>query len=223
MLKRFAAGMVIAALAGAAAAQQMYRWLDENGRTHVTDTPPPPGAKVVQTTKPGASANTGDEKDKDKDKSNVQQPFVLARAMKEYPVTLYTSPNCTDPCRAARALLNKRGVPFKEVQVWEEEGNAELKNLTGSTQVPALKVGSSVQSGYEPTAYTSLLDTAGYPREGVLPAGQQADPGRPEGYVPPEERDKPKAAPVKPEAQAPQGPYSPGAKPQRAQPRTQTK
>jgi glutaredoxin len=223
MLTRASVGVMLALLAGVAAGQQMYRWLDENGRTHVTDTPPPPGAKIVQTTKPGAAANTGDDKDKDKDKSNVQQPFVLARAMKEYPVTLYTSPNCTDPCKAARTLLNKRGVPFKEVQVWEEEGNAELKNLTGSTQVSALKVGSSVQSGYEPTAYTSLLDTAGYPREGVLPAGQQADPGRPDGYVPPEERDKPKAAPVKPEAQAPQGPYSPGAKPQRSQPRTQTK
>jgi glutaredoxin len=219
MLKRFAAGMVIAALAGSAAAQQMYRWLDENGRTHVTDTPPPPGAKVVQTTKPAAGSAV--ESGKEKEKPGAQVPFVLARAMKEYPVTLYTSPNCTDPCRAARDLLNKRGVPFKEVQVWEEDSNAELKGLTGSSRVPALKVGSSVQSGYEPTAYTSLLDSAGYPREGVLPAGQQAAPGRPEGYLPPEERDKPKAAPVKPEAQAPQGPYAPGAKPQRSQPRTQ--
>jgi len=222
MQMRFTIGLVIAGLAGIAAAQQMYRWVDENGRTHITDTPPPPGAKNVVKSKPGASANT-DEKDKDKGKANAQVPFVLSRAMKEFPVSLYTSPNCTDPCKAARDLLNKRGVPFKEVQVWEEESNAELKNLTGSSQVPALKVGSSVQSGYEPTAYTALLDSAGYPREGVLPAGQQSEPGRPEGYVPPEERDKPKAQPVKPEAQAPQGPYSPGARPQRSQPRTQTK
>ena len=221
MLTRTSVGVMIALLAGVAGAQQMYRWVDQNGRTHITDTPPPPGAKSVQKTKPAASANTAEPEKKDN--SNAQVPFVLSRAMKEYPVSLYTSPNCTEPCKAARDLLNKRGVPFKEVQVWEEESNAELKSLTGSSQVPALKVGSSVQSGYEPTAYTSLLDSAGYPREGVLPAGQQGEPGRPEGYVPPEERDKPKAEPVKPEAQAPQGPYSPGARPQRSQPRTQAK
>ena len=212
MLTRFSVALALAALAGVAAAQQMYRWTDENGHTHITDTPPPPGAKGVRKSKPAANVAAPDTPAK-------PMPFVLARATKEYPVTLYTSPNCTDPCKAARDLLNKRGVPFKEVQVWEEEGNAELKKLSGSTQVPTIKVGSSVQSGYDPTLYGALLDTAGYPREGVLPAGAQAAPGRPDGYVPPDERDLPKAAPVKPEPPAASGPYAPGAKPQRAQPK----
>lgn len=212
MLRRFTFGVVIAALAGIAAAQQLYRWTDENGRTHITDTPPPPGARDVRRINPGPGSAAPA-------KPGAQVPFVLARAMKEYPVTLYTSPNCAEPCVAARKLLNERGVPFSEVQVWEEDGNAELKKLSGNTQVPTLKVGSSVQSGYEPTAYTSLLDTAGYPGAGVLPAGSQSAPGRPDGYVPPEERDKPKAEPAKPEPVAPQGPYSPGARPQRAQPK----
>jgi len=216
MLTRFSVALALAALAAQfglpAAAQQMYRWTDENGRTHITDTPPPPGAKNVRKVKPAANAAA-------KDKPDAQLPFVLARAVKEYPVSLYTSPNCTDPCTAARDLLNKRGVPFKEVQVWEEEGNAELKKLAGNTQVPTIKVGASVQSGYDPTMYGALLDTAGYPREGVLPAGTQAAPGRPDGYVPPDERELPKAEPVKPEPPTASGPYAPGAKPQRAQPK----
>jgi len=212
MRTRFVLALALAALAGIAAAQQMYRWTDENGRTHITDTPPPPGAKSVRKSKPAANVAAPDTPAK-------PMPFVLARAAKEYPVTLYTSPNCTDPCKAARDLLNKRGVPFKEVQVWEEEGNAELKKLSGNTQVPTIKVGASVQSGYDPTLYGALLDTAGYPREGVLPAGAQAAPGRPDGYVPPDERDLPKAAPVKPEPPTASGPYAPGAKPQRAQPK----
>ena len=108
-------------------------------------------------------------------KPGAQLPFVLARAMKEYPVTLYTSPNCTEPCNAARELLNKRGVPFSEVQVWEEESNAELKRVSGNNQVPALKVGSTVQSGYEPSSYGALLDTAGYPARG---RAARRDPGR---------------------------------------------
>ena len=146
-------------------------------------------------------------------------PYALEWATKQYPVTLYTSPGCADPCAGARDHLNKRGVPFKEVQVWEEEGNEELKRLSGDTRVPTIKVGASVYAGFERNAYDSLLDTAGYPRAGVLPARAQSAPGRPEGYVPPEEREKPQAEPVKPEAEAPAGPYAPGAKPPRRVPK----
>jgi glutaredoxin len=203
--------LAFAAIANFAAAQEVYRWTDEKGRTQITDTAPPPGAKNVRKIKPTANSATPDAPGKGR------PPFVLARAKKEYPVTLYTSPNCMDPCKAARDLLNKRGVPFSEVQVWEEESNAELKRVSGETQVPTLRVGSSVQSGYEATAYDALLDSAGYPSAGVLPVGNQSDPGRPEGYVPPEEREKPKAEPATPEAPPPSGPYAPGSKPQRAQ------
>jgi glutaredoxin len=205
--------LAIAAIGNLAEAQELYRWTDEKGRTQITDTAPPPGAKNVRKVKPAANSATPDTPGKAKG----QPPLVLARAMKEYPVTLYTSPNCIDPCKAARDLLNKRGVPFSEVQVWEEESNAELKRVSGDTQVPTLKVGSSVQSGYEATAYDALLDSAGYPQAGVLPVGNQVDPGRPEGYVPPEQREKPKAEPAKPEEAPPSGPYAPGGKPQRAQ------
>jgi len=36
-------------------AQQMYRWTDEKGAVHITDTPPPPSAKNVQKPKAAAS------------------------------------------------------------------------------------------------------------------------------------------------------------------------
>src|ERR1700741_2735156 len=211
---RFAIALAVAA-AGSAAAQQLYRWTDENGRTHVTDTPPPAGAKDVRKLRPGAAPGAA----ADAPSKPAAVPYALEWAMKQYPVTLYTSPGCADPCAGARDLLNKRGVPFKEVQVWEEEGNEELKRLSGDTRVPPIKVGASVYAGFERSAYDSLLDTAGYPRAGVLPARAQSVPGRPEGYVPPEEREKPKAEPVKPEAEAPAGPYAPGAAPARRLPK----
>jgi glutaredoxin len=184
-------------MCNAAAAQQIYRWTDEKGGIHITDTPPPAGAKDVRTFQPGASAAP-----------SKPAPLALERALKEFSVTLYTSPNCAEPCVTARELLNKRGVPFNEVQVWEEESNAELKRISGSNQVPTVKVGSSVYSGLERSAYDSLLDSAGYPKAGVLPARAQAAPERPQGYVPPSERE-PKAEPVKPEATAPSGTYAP--------------
>ena len=205
MLTRISLALLLAGFAGVAAAQLLYRWTDEKGRTQITDTAPPPGAKDVRkirssgnTAAPAAPGTPG-----------TQPALALAQAMKEYPITLYTSPNCTGPCNAARDLLNKRGVPFSEVQVWEEESNAELKRATGNTQVPAIRVGSSVMSGYEANAYGALLDNAGYPAEGALPEGTQAAPERPEGYLLPSEREPPAAT----------GPYAPGARPQRAQPK----
>jgi glutaredoxin len=198
---------ILTCVVGTAAAQQLYRWTDEKGRVHITDTLPPAGAKDVRKMKPKPAAAAVPAK---------PVLFALARAMKEFPVTLYTSPNCAEPCATARDLLNMRGVPFSEVQVWEEESNAELKRVSGNTQVPTLRVGSTVRSGFEPSAYDSLLDSAGYPAPGVLPARAQAAPERPEGYLLPGEREAPKAEPVKPEP-GPSGPYAPGAAPQRAQ------
>jgi glutaredoxin len=136
----------------------------------------------------------------------TQTPYELSLAMKNFPVTLYTSPTCTDPCANARTVLNRRGVPFKEVQVWDEGSNAELKRISGTNEVPTLLVGRSIHVGFQHSAYEALLDSARYPRQGVLPARSQAAPGAPEGYAPP----KP-AEPVQPEPEepAPSGPYAP--------------
>jgi glutaredoxin len=192
-------------VAGAAAAQ-LYRWTDEQGRVHITDSPPPSSAKNVQKKKPGAPSAI-----------ESQMPYELAQAVRDFPVVLYTSPNCKEGCDAARATLNKRAVPFKEVQVWDQDTNEELKRVSGGNDVPTLMVGRSVHRGFEQAAYDALLDSARYPKAGLLPRRAQAAPDAPEGYVPQAERAVPPVAePVKPEPPpAPTGPYAP--KPPRPQ------
>src|SRR6185295_4272793 len=138
MLTRASVGVVSAALAGLAAAQQMYRWVDENGRTHVTDTPPPASAKGARKVKPAPSSAEG-------------LPYILQQAVNQFPVTLFTSADCVEPCRMAREHLAKRGVPYTETQV--RDGAEELKRVADATEVPALKVGGRVVSGYERGAY----------------------------------------------------------------------
>ena len=191
-------------ISGAAQAQQLYRWTDEKGRVHITDTPPPASARNVQKKNPGGGVA-----------ESAPPPYELAQAMKEFPVVLFTSPVCKEPCALAREALNKRGVPFREVQVWEPQSNEELKAATGSSEVPALVVGRSVHKGFEQGAYDALLDSARYPRAGLLPARGQSAPKEPEGYVAPAEREAAKAEPVKPapEEARPTGPYSPGSRP----------
>jgi hypothetical protein len=196
MLTRLAITFGIAALATAAAAQQMYRWVDENGRTHITDTPPPASAKGVNKVKPGAPPAAG-------------VPLALQTPMRDFPVTLYSSSDCAEPCAMARAHLNKRGIPFTETPI--RDGVDELKRLApGANQVPALRVGGQVLSGFEAQAYDGALDSAGYPRAGVLAPRAQRAPAE-AGEGPP----KPEAA--KPDESAPQGPYAPGSRPQRQQ------
>ncbi len=191
---------------GAAHAQQLYRWTDEKGRVHITDTPPPGSAKDVQ--KKAAVTGGADP---------GQMPFELAVAVKEFPVVLYTSPNCQVPCDSARQLLNRRGVPFREVSVTNTKQNEELTTVSGGNEVPTILVGRSVQRGFAQELYDSLLDAARYPKAGLLPPRAQAAP------QPPAEKPAAKPAAAE-EAPAPRGPYAPGAPPQRAtQPPAQKK
>jgi len=194
-------GLILALAASAAWAQQIYRWVDDKGRVHVTDTPPPPSAKGVQKSAPPAASAA----------EAAVTPFPLAQAVKDFPVSLYTSPLCKDPCAQARDALNRRAVPFKEIQVWDEQTNEDLKKVSGSNEVPVLVVGRSVQKGYEQGAYDALLDSARYPRAGLLPPRAQKAPAPPEGFTPPQ------AEPVKPEPEEKaSGPYAPGAPSQRS-------
>ena len=188
---------ILLATAAFAASAQLYRWTDEKGRVHITDTPPPSSAKAVQKKNPGATPGI-----------ESQQPFELTQAMRDFPVTLYTSPSCKAPCASARDALNKRAVPFKEVQVWNNETNDELKRVSGGNDVPTLVVGRSVHRGFEQSAYDALLDSARYPRAGLLRPRAQAAPAAPEGYDSPANPGKTE---TEAEAPAPTGPYAPKA------------
>ena len=183
MKMRVPFAVLIATAALAAGAQQLYRWTDETGRVHITDTPPPASARNVQR-KSGAG-----------NIAEAQQSFELKQAVRDFPVTLYTASVCKEPCSMARALLNKRGVPFTEIQVGDEKSRQELKAVSGGDTVPTLVVGRSVHRGFSPESYEGLLDSARYPRTGASPPRAQAAPPDPDEDTAPEP--------------APTGPYAP--------------
>ena len=142
-----------------AGAQQLYRWVDKDGRVHYTQQPPPRGAaKSVQQRNMGGSSVV----------ETSTPTYSLQQAMKNYPVTLYTAPACKEGCAEARQLLAKRGVPFREVNVTDEQSSQALKKATGDNKVPALTVGSAVQIGYQPQAIQTALDSAGYPKSAAF-------------------------------------------------------
>jgi glutaredoxin len=178
--------LVVLAVASGTAAAQIYRWTDENGKVHITDTPPPPGAKNVQ-----------------KRPATTTQPQTSEAEAKKSSVTLFSTPACGESCSAARQLLNTRGVPFREVSVVDEKSMEELMKMVGADAVPSLVVGTTVQQGFRVSAYHAMLDAAGYPKTGVLPPRSQQEP-------------KPVAqSEAKAEEERASGPYAPGASPQR--------
>ena len=153
------AGIALTVLCGGASAQ-MYRWVDKDGRTHYTQTPPPPDAKDAQkkSLRPSAGGSGA--------MPYGELPYATQSAARNYPVTLYTSPGCGAPCEQARALLVRRVVPFKEISVQQQKDIDSLKAIAGGTQVPYLVVGSQTQGGFLEEAYGALLDSAGYPASG---------------------------------------------------------
>ena len=131
---------------------QAYRWVDQDGRVHYTQTPPPPDAKGVQR-KSFRHGPVG----------TVDLPYATQVAAKNFPVTLYTQPDCGAACDQARALLVKRAVPFREVSVVTQKDADEMKRLSGKSDLPLLVVGTQMQTGFQEGLMNSLLDSAAYP------------------------------------------------------------
>lgn len=161
-------------------AAQMYRWTDDQGRVHYTQTPPPPQAKDIQRKNFRSNQAAG----------SVELPYATQMAAKNYPVTLYTQPDCGSPCDDARASLVKRAVPFREVSVLGQAEMDEVKRVSGSVRLPLLVVGSQHQVGFQEGLINNLLDTAGYPQAGqripieALRKAEPASPRQPEGGQP---------------------------------------
>ncbi|MEO7404661.1 MAG: glutaredoxin family protein [Burkholderiales bacterium] len=182
-------GLVLGSLS--ASAQQMYRWVDKSGKVHYSDSAPVDQGKGVENRKLGASVI---------DTSGLD--YGTQQAVKNHPVTLYTAPNCKDACDQARAMLSKRGVPFSEISVTDEQTRAALSKASGDTQVPVLLVGRDMTKGWEPGAYTGALDSAGYPKS-IAPGRQQQAAAKPPA-------DAAKAGATNPnELQRPKGKYLP--------------
>ncbi|MDE2584647.1 MAG: glutaredoxin family protein [Betaproteobacteria bacterium] len=146
-------------------AQTSYRWTDpKTGQMVISDKPPPAGVKQVSKYQQGSAG----------DDENSNLSYATRKAMKDFPVKLYTSADCVDLCRRGRDLLNARGIPFKEKMVSTPEDVAELKSLTGGEPIlPVLTVGRQTLKGMDETSWNNILDLADYPKSsyGTKPSG----------------------------------------------------
>jgi len=146
----------------ATAAPTLYRWTDGNGNVHYSDTAPPADAKTVQ--KVGASGQGAGEAP-----SAIDQSYAMQMAVKNFPVTVYTSKQCGKACKQGLDYLKKRGVPFTEKVVAKQDEIDALVKLAGAPEVPVLVVGIDVRKGYNEQGWSDALDTAGYSKTSTAP------------------------------------------------------
>ena len=65
-------------------------------------------------------------------------------------ITVYTGPMCSY-CDAAKRLLNKKNIPFKEINIALEKGKMEemLKKSNGMKTIPQIFIENSHIGGYD--------------------------------------------------------------------------
>jgi glutaredoxin len=148
--------LVLSMLALPVTAAQLYRWVDEKGNVEWRDTPPPPTARKVEQRNITTSTIETSE-----------LPYSLQQAVKNFPVTLWVT-DCGDACAKARAHLDRRGVPYSEMNP-QSDIAAFKKASGGDMQVPLLFVGSNRLKGYLESEWDAALDTAGYPKTALAP------------------------------------------------------
>jgi glutaredoxin len=155
---RAALGAAVAvSVIAVAAGQQIYRWVDKDGRVHFTTQPPPRDAKKVERVRTPADAA---------DPSSVAE---MAAAARKNPVVLYRAPPCEKPCDDARAFLTKRGVPHRVVDLKDLAAFERFQKETGAEEVPVLVIGRTIVKGFEVQGWTEALDAAGFPKSAPPP------------------------------------------------------
>jgi glutaredoxin len=188
---RLCAALLVLAAGAAAAQGQVYKWKDAAGVIHYSDTPPPAGqAKVLRPDNQPAAAPA--------------LPYELARAVRNHPVTLYTTTRC-GACEQGRALLRARGIPFAEKTVTTAEDQQQLHRIGGKDELPLLVVGSRQVTGFAADTWNEVLDSASYPRKTMLPPGYQtgtAEAAAPAALPAPPPHEQPAPAPDAAAAQA---------------------
>ena len=162
-------------------AETLYRSIDENGKIQYSDVPLKNAAdteKLKSVSEPAADDTL---------------PFETRRANAKFPVTLFVSSNCGDPCSQARDYLKKRGIPFAERNLASADEIASFKKSSGGDQIPAMQVGTNWLIGFSEGQFGQALDTAGYPKTapyGFHPGTKSALPAAAPPAVPPAEKPK---------------------------------
>jgi len=140
-----------------ASAVTVYECVDAEGEVTFQDSCPP-GTELAGT--------------KQLSSNKKVEAVDIAGIAAQNPVVLYGAPACADACDLVRNQLQKRNVPFSEVDVTAvaaEQLPADVASEDGTVTVPTVTVADQRISGYSKSELDTALNGAGYP-DGEAPA-----------------------------------------------------
>ncbi|MES1981347.1 MAG: glutaredoxin family protein [Pseudomonadota bacterium] len=154
--------------AAGAAAEGLYRWVDAAGKVHYGDVPAEQAAQVQR-------------KKFDAPSSDAVQSAEARRVRDKFPVTLYVTSNCTEPCQQSRDFLTRRAIPYTETLLQTSEEFEAFKRKSGSEGVPTVSIGKNYLKGFQAEQWGSALDIAGYTKNApLLPPAKPPAPKAPD-------------------------------------------
>lgn len=144
-----------------AGAADMYKWVDENGVVHFSDSTSGAGrdAAVERIEIPVSSPKF----EPAPSRKEIKWPEFLSenpknRRAADAKVELYTT-NWCGYCRAAKSFLKKKGVPYVEYDIEKDRAAKERKRkLSPGSGVPVAVINGRVINGFSPGSYESALN-----------------------------------------------------------------
>ena len=146
-----AAGMA-ALLAAAPAGAGVYRWVDDQGRTHYGDRPPAErGASRVE-----VRPNTYQSRPIPKRPTDDQGQDEAAAGPD---VVIYTTDWCP-VCRKAKAYFRANAIPFTEYDIEKDARARREYDRRGGDGVPLIVVGDRQRQGFSPGGFQRFYRAA---------------------------------------------------------------
>ena len=159
--------LVILMVSPAISASDIYKWEDENGVMHYTDTAPSDESQWEQ-----EGTSSYDPQVNSKNPLRNYDPEAVSEILNEIKddaepseeepkqelvVELYVT-NLCKYCQKAKAFFNSRGITFIEYNIEEDQKAKErLSSLTESSSVPFAVINGHHIKGYSASAYVKAM------------------------------------------------------------------
>jgi glutaredoxin len=151
-MKVVVTGLLLMLAAGVVQAQQIYRWVDANGRVQYGEKPP--AGAPSNTLQPRVSSVGGNAAAAAKGAG--AQPAAAKAAVK-----MFATDWC-GYCRQARQYFARNGIAYTELDIEKSQAAmAEYKSL-GGRGVPVILVGSERMNGYGEQRLAQMLKAGGH-------------------------------------------------------------
>lgn len=139
--------LVITVVVNSAMAE-IYRWVDESGKIHFTDSPPEKvKSKTIKLQINSFSSS--------KVSPFKYDPGLISKRKASADVVMYSTEWC-GYCKKARKYFNQQKIPFEEYDVEKsEKGKRDYKALNGKG-VPLILVGARRMSGFSVDTFEGL-------------------------------------------------------------------